>query len=87
MNITEIIQTLGFPIACVVACGWFILKMWTENQEQNERREEKLYTTLGEVNSTNKELSETNKMLVEQFKTDMGKVKEDIEDIKEAILK
>lgn len=29
MDITEIISNLGFPIACVIACGWFIYKLWT----------------------------------------------------------
>jgi len=86
MDIITMIQTLGFPIACVVACGWFIYKMWTKSTDQNEKREEKLYMTLGEVNATNKEISETNRMLVEQFTSDMTQVREDIAEIKEVIL-
>lgn len=87
MDYINLVQTLGFPIACVIAMGYFIFIVWNKMQEQNEKREEKLYSTLVEVNATNKEISETNKMLVEQFRNDMAKVKDDIEDIKEVILK
>lgn len=94
MDITEIVQTLGFPIACVIACGYFIYKMYVDSTDRNKEREEKLYTTLGQVNSTNKsisetnkEISETNRRLVEQFTFDMQKVREDISDIKEVVLK
>ncbi|WP_312700470.1 hypothetical protein [Sedimentibacter sp.] len=28
MDINSIIKDLGFPIACVIGCGWFIYKMY-----------------------------------------------------------
>ena len=94
MNVIELIQTLGFPIACVMACGYFIYKMYIDSTVRNKEQEEKLYVRLSEVNSanksiseSNKEISETNRRLVEQFTVDMQKVKEDISDIKEVVLK
>ena len=36
------ITTLGFPIVCVVFLGWFIWKIWLRQQEQNEKREDKI---------------------------------------------
>lgn len=94
MNVIELIQTLGFPIVCVMACGYFIYKMYIDSTVRNKEQEEKLYVRLSEVNSanksiseSNKEISETNRKLVEQFTVDMQKVKEDISDIKKIVLK
>ena len=43
-DLTTIIQTLGFPIACVVACAFFINKKDTQAREDANRREERMYT-------------------------------------------
>ena len=92
--VQTLISSLGFPIVMVGACGFFIWKMYIDSTIRNKEREEKLYTTLGEVNATNrsisetnKEISETNRRLVDQFTDDMQKVREDISDIKEVVLK
>lgn len=37
-----VIQTQGFPIACVVGLGFFIWKFVTRIQDENKTREEKL---------------------------------------------
>jgi predicted nucleic-acid-binding protein len=31
---TTAVQTLGFPIACVLGLAWFVFKMYTSSQEQ-----------------------------------------------------
>ena len=54
------ITTLGFPIVCVVFLGWFVWKIWLRQQEQNEKREEKLYACITEAENLNKQLIETN---------------------------
>lgn len=85
MDIQTIISTFGFPIACVIGCAWFILKMYNDNKKANEEREEKLYSTLIEVNATNKAISETNKRLVEEFNKTIGDIKDTVDDILDEI--
>ena len=41
MDIIQMIQSLGFPIACVIACGFFIYKTTQQTREDNLRREER----------------------------------------------
>ena len=41
MDIIQVIQSLGFPIACVIACGFFIYKTTQQTREDNLRREER----------------------------------------------
>lgn len=69
------VSQVGFPIVCVIGLAFFIYKIWQKMSEQQE----KLTTTLVEVNSTNKELSETNKKLVENLSRDVEKIKEKLE--------
>lgn len=45
-NITTIINTLGFPIACVIACGFFIWKTQQQTREDNRERETKMFEQL-----------------------------------------
>lgn len=33
-----IIQSLGFPIACVIALGWFIWMIWNQQQKNFDRQ-------------------------------------------------
>lgn len=60
MDITNVISSLGFPIACVVGCALFIQNMVKTNREDNINRENKLMEQLGEISATNKILVETN---------------------------
>lgn len=82
MDVIQIIQTLGFPIACVVACGFFIYKIVNRDKDEAKERENKymdtikshdvslskVADTIASANETNKELSETNKVLVNEMK-------------------
>lgn len=34
MNVTDIVSTLGFPIACCVAMGWYINKLQAQHKEE-----------------------------------------------------
>lgn len=85
MDIQTIISTFGFPISCVIGCSWFILKMYDDNKKANEEREDKLYSTLIEVNATNKSISETNKRLVDEFNKTIGDIKDTVDDILDEI--
>ena len=81
MDWLNVIQTLGFPVACVVACGFFIYKLVTRDKDEAKERENRLQDsikdssialskvadTIDESNKVNKELSETNRLLVEKM--------------------
>ena len=59
-EITQLINSMGFPIACCVGLGWFIYTNNKNNREDNIRRETKLMEQMGEISATNKLLVETN---------------------------
>ena len=51
-EIVQIISTVGFPIVAVIGMAYFFYRMWTQQTEQNEKREEMLMTLIREL-STN----------------------------------
>lgn len=81
MDINTIIESLGFPISCVLALGWYINKKDKDEKEERLREreddkqdKERLFQEISynrEVNSqllkTNQEVSETNRILVKDF--------------------
>lgn len=85
-TIQTLITSLGFPIVCVVALGWFIWKIWTSQQDQNKEREDKLYEYLGKAQALNEELTKTNSEFVEvlhSYKSDLDTIKNDVIEIKQ----
>lgn len=94
-NILQIIQTLGFPIACVVACGFFIYNLVNRDKDEAKAREDRLIDanektsmalnkvadTIEETNVLNKELSETNRLLVERVDGDLSTINTNIDKI------
>ncbi|CAM2827892.1 hypothetical protein HAHI6034_04940 [Hathewaya histolytica] len=85
-EITDIISTVGFPIACTLGLGWFVYilfgKMMESNREDKEKMyevnkedKERLYKEISYNREVNQELLETNRILA----TD---IKKDVEDIK-----
>lgn len=86
--IQQVITTLGFPIFCVIAMGWFISKLWNKSQEQNEKREEKLYEVIDKAQTQNEQLSKTNAEFVkvlDDYKLDLETIKTDVADIKQQL--
>lgn len=81
MDINTLIESLGFPISCVLALGWYInRKDQDEKEERLREREddkqdkERLFqeiTYSRDVNEkllkANQEVSETNRVLVKDF--------------------
>lgn len=68
--------------------GWFISKLWNKSQEQNEKREDKLYEVISQAQEQNKELSKTNAEFVNvlnAYKNDLETIKNDVKDIKTQI--
>ena len=87
--IEHAITTLGFPIVCVVFLGWFIWKIWLRQQEQNEKRETKLYACITEAQSVNERLIETNSEFMEvltDYKSDLDEIKQNVTEIKNTII-
>lgn len=80
------ITTLGFPIVMCLGLAWFIWKLWIRQQEQNEKREEKLYSFVSEAQSVNERLTQTNAEFVtvlNTYKTDLEVIKTDVTEIKQ----
>ena len=58
MDVMTLIQTLGFPIACVVGIAiafWQIIK---SEREENSKREDRLYTMIENNTKAVQELTE-----------------------------
>jgi chromosome segregation ATPase len=80
----ELISSLGFPIACVVALGIFVWKIYNQSVE----REGKLMAEITENRLVNKKAIETIAQFAERFthvENDVEAIKTDINLIKEKI--
>lgn len=76
---TELITNLGFPIALVVAMGFFIWKIY----QQSVTREEKLIDELAECRKVNDKAIETLALYSER----LGVIEADVKEIKENLIK
>ena len=76
-EIVNLITTLGFPIVCVIACGYFINYIIKEEREENQKREEKYIETINKfsvvLEKVNDNLSAINKRL-EYFENKLDEV-------------
>lgn len=70
----ELISTLGFPIALVVAMGWFIWKIY----KKSEQREDALRSQIIESQKVNAQAIQTITLYAER----LGVIEEDIKEIK-----
>lgn len=76
--ITNIVQTLGFPIALVIAMGIFIYKLW----QQSVTREGKLYDELAACRAVNEKAIST----IAHYADKLDTIQEDVKVIKEDIV-
>ena len=72
--IGELIATLGFPIACVIALGWFVWKIY----QRSEIREDTLMTEIGKMREINEQAIHTIGQYAEKLET----IQEDVKEIK-----
>lgn len=87
-DITNIISSVGFPIACAIGLGIFIYKAYEKISEMNQLREQKLYDMLDETQEQLKKATEINASFVEvlsDFRNDITKIQDDIQEIKHEI--
>lgn len=75
--ITELIASLGFPIAAVIALGYFIYKIY----KKSEQREDKLLEHLKECREVNAEAIAT----IASYAVTLDIIQKDIADIKTEI--
>lgn len=72
--ITEIISSVGFPIACVIALGYFVYQIY----KQSEAREAKLMEEIKNNREINAKAIDTIAHYAEKLET----IQEDIKEIK-----
>lgn len=80
--IIELIGSVGFPIVCVLALGFFVYKIW----QQSVTREEKLMAEITENRLVNEKAIETIAQFAERFthiEEDVTEIKNDVVLIKE----
>ncbi len=91
-TVIELITTVGFPVFCCIAMGYFIFHIYKKTTEQNnnnmervqarcKEREEKLYIEIKENREVNKKAIETIAKYAEKLET----IQHDINDIKKDI--
>ena len=92
MEWINIIQSLGFPIACVVACGWFIAKNVDRDRDESKEREDKLIDAnvknadaLVKVAETIEKTNEINKDLMDKLDNKIDKVEQDVKKVLEIV--
>jgi heme/copper-type cytochrome/quinol oxidase subunit 2 len=91
MDITTIetlITSVGFPIVCVIALGWFVYRFYNDYTTQSREREEKLMQFIVEEQCQMQNLVSTNAEFVEVlngYKKDIEEIKRDVSDIKNEI--
>ena len=82
--IVEVISTVGFPIALVIALGWFILKIYNQSVE----REARLTEEITENRRINEKAIETIALYAERLthiEDNVNEIKNDVLVIKEKI--
>ena len=99
MEWVDLISTVGFPIALVVAFCWFIAKYVERATNDNKEREQaliganeklsealnKVADTIVETNSLNAKLSENNRFMSEQVNRHLEDIDNGIEKIYDKI--
>ena len=97
--ISEVINTLGFPIAMVATLGWFINKkdkekaiVDSEIRERNNKERDLLIASIEKnriVNEklleANKELTESNRLLINEFSYKITSIENNVAEIKNKI--
>lgn len=78
ITFVELITTVGFPIACVIAMGWFIYKIYQKSID----REEELRSEIKENQKINGKFAE----IIDRYSLELGEIKNDVKEIKEDII-
>lgn len=74
MDFIELLQNIGFPMACVAVLGVYVAKVQNENRQDTKEREERLLGHLEELSETNRALLETNAVLAKDINTKLDQI-------------
>lgn len=77
-TIIELIGTVGFPIACVLALGIFVYKLW----QQSVTRETLLMNEI----TANREINKQFATIIAQHSVQLEEIKDDVREIKQQII-
>ena len=80
-QITEIMSSFGFPVACVFALGWFIWYFFKQSKEESQQRESSLADFIRRSQEINAQFAE----IIAKYEVKLDEIHKDIEDIKEDI--
>lgn len=80
-QITEIMSSFGFPVACVIALGWFIWYFFKQSKEESRDRENSLADFIRRSQEINAQFAE----IIAKYEVKLDEIHKDIEDIKEDI--
>ncbi|HCX61630.1 MULTISPECIES: hypothetical protein [Sedimentibacter] len=83
MDINNLIQNFGFPVSCVIGCGWFIYKMYFNSTEENKKREERNYEMLGRFQTSIDKFAD----VLEGYEQKLTVIERDVKDIKDVVNK
>lgn len=75
--VQTLINSLGFPIVMVGACGFFIWKMYQAQLQDKER----LYTELGKATAANEKFAE----IISTYTSKLDAIQDDVKEIKDKI--
>ena len=78
-EITEIVNTVGFPIACVIATGLFIWKTSQQTREDNLTREERTFNQMDKLTDTLDKATDT----IDRINIRLDVIEEKIDELKE----
>ena len=67
MEMLDIIQSVGFTIGVCLVCFLFISQLISENRNDNQKREEVLFSQIGEISKTMSEISKTLALIDERI--------------------
>ena len=79
MNIIDIVQDLGLPVAFLLITIYAVKDLYNEMLEDKKRHEIMLTERLELVTKTNMEISHTNKMLVEEISLNLNNLNKEVE--------
>lgn len=77
-TITELIASLGLPVALVIAMGWFIYQLWKQSKE----REDKLMAELAATRLVNEKAIDT----IAEYAEKLGVIETDVAEIKAIVI-
>lgn len=77
----ELIQSFGFPVACVIGLGFYLKQLTQQQREDAKEDKERLYTNLEKLNQSNTEVVTTNRMLVEHMQGDIKNIETKVDTV------